>query len=381
MAEAIRSVNLGKRYRGPNGSRPTEALKDVTFDVAVGEAVGLIGRNGAGKSTLLRILSRVTRPSSGYADVRGHVGALLEVGTGFHPDLTGRENVFLGGALIGMSKKDIHLRLDEIVAFSEIGPFLDMPVKRYSSGMFARLGFSVAAHLLPSILIVDEVLAVGDTSFQAKCLVRMRELASSGTTVLFVSHNLLALSDLCPRSLLLREGELLFDGTTADAIASYRRSLMRAVDRGSEDVVVAVDGVSSRPAFEVRSGDPLRIEATVLGAMAARRRGIIANVHIDGGDGRPIVHLRSDFAGAALEVGPGPAVVATEIESLPLAPGSYWLWVRLSSLDAGQPMIVDSSRIELQVTGDSTREALVLPQHRFRVSQVEVPAIAEPVDV
>src|SRR5579884_2670850 len=179
------------------------ALKDVSFEIGMGEATGVIGRNGAGKSTLLKILSRITEPTTGYADVHGRVGSLLEVGTGFHPELTGRENIFLNGAVLGMKRSEIKARFDQIVAFAGVEAFLDTPVKRYSSGMDARLAFSVAAHLEPDILIVDEVLAVGDAEFQKKCLGRMSEVAGEGRTVLFVSHNMAAVTRLCRHAVLL----------------------------------------------------------------------------------------------------------------------------------------------------------------------------------
>src|SRR6202007_2024083 len=178
------------------------ALKDVSFDVKQGEVVGLIGRNGAGKSTLLKILARITRPTEGHAEIRGRVGSLLEVGTGFHPELTGRENVYMSGAVLGMRKAEIERKFDEIVAFSEVERFLDTPLKYYSSGMQMRLAFAVAAHLEPEILLVDEVLAVGDASFQKKCLGKMKQVSHEGRTILFVSHNMAAVKALCSRAIL-----------------------------------------------------------------------------------------------------------------------------------------------------------------------------------
>jgi len=220
----IRAENLSKRYF--LGKRPRSilgekkqkneafwALKDVSFEIKAGEVVGIIGRNGAGKSTMLKILSRITKPTGGYAEIRGRVGSLLEVGTGFHPELTGRENIFLNGAILGMHRWEINKKFDEIVAFAEIDQFLDTPVKRYSSGMYVRLAFAVAAHLDPEILIVDEVLAVGDAVFQKKCLGKMGEVAAKeGKTVLFVSHNIEAVSRLCTQAIFLQNGSLkLFD--------------------------------------------------------------------------------------------------------------------------------------------------------------------------
>jgi lipopolysaccharide transport system ATP-binding protein len=200
------------------------ALRDVSFQVRSGEVLGLIGRNGAGKSTALKILSRITEPTSGRVRIRGRVASLLEVGTGFHPELTGRENIFLNGAVLGMKRAEIRRRFDEIVAFSQIEKFLDTPVKRYSSGMYVRLAFAVAAHLEPEILVVDEVLAVGDAEFQKKCLARMGDVAKSGRTVLLVSHSMQAVTRLCTRCLLLHGGQIKMDGSAAQVSNAYLNS-------------------------------------------------------------------------------------------------------------------------------------------------------------
>ncbi|MGB3905742.1 MAG: ABC transporter ATP-binding protein [Anaerolineae bacterium] len=257
---AIRVEGLGKRYRigGPQEryktlrdtitdvavapvrrlrrlgqpAPPEEiiwALKDVSFEVKHGEVLGIIGRNGAGKTTLLKVLSRITEPTEGYAELHGRVGSLLEVGTGFHPELTGRENIYLNGAILGMKRAEIDARFDEIVAFAEIEKFLDTPVKRYSSGMHVRLAFAVAAHLEPEILLVDEVLAVGDVAFQKKCLGKMGDVAKEGRTVLFVSHNMAAVENLCQRGLLVDQGRVSYIGSQTGAIAQYLKSLSGSV--------------------------------------------------------------------------------------------------------------------------------------------------------
>ena len=206
------------------------ALKDTSFDVQPGEVVGLIGRNGAGKSTLLKILSEITYPTEGRVEIRGRVGSLLEIGTGFHPELTGRENIFLNGAILGMTRAEIKRKFDEIVAFAEVDKFIDTPVKRYSSGMYVRLAFAVAAHLEPEILLVDEVLAVGDAQFQKKCLGKMSDVAhGEGRTILFVSHNMAAIESLCDRCILLQGGTLGSDGPTDQVIARYQTLMSSAI--------------------------------------------------------------------------------------------------------------------------------------------------------
>lgn len=215
--------SLFKPKVADDGSRDLWALKDVSFEVPRGQVMGVIGRNGAGKSTLLKILSRITDPTSGSALIHGRVGSLLEVGTGFHPELTGRENVFLNGSILGMSRREIERKFDEIVEFSEIGVFIDTPVKRYSSGMYTRLAFSVAANLDPEILIIDEVLSVGDAAFQKKCLIKINHLMRSGRTVLFVSHNIGSINELCSTAILLHKGQMVASGSVSSAIEEYTK--------------------------------------------------------------------------------------------------------------------------------------------------------------
>ncbi|MBP3959329.1 ABC transporter ATP-binding protein [Gemmata sp. G18] len=217
---------LARALRGGRTSTAPEAndfwaLRGVSFEVKRGEVVGIIGRNGAGKSTLLKILSRIADPTGGRVELRGRVGSLLEVGTGFHPELTGRENIFLNGSVLGMSRSEITRSFDAIVAFAGVEQFLDTPVKRYSSGMYVRLAFAVAAHLNPEILIIDEVLAVGDAEFQNRCLGKMREVSAGGRTVLFVSHNMTAVQNLCSRAIVLAEGQVVTDGPPAEAVRAY----------------------------------------------------------------------------------------------------------------------------------------------------------------
>ena len=237
-ARTLQEDILGLFRRSRSGSRKAEiwALKNVSFNVASGEVVGLIGRNGAGKSTLLKILSRITEPTSGIADIYGRVGSLLEVGTGFHTELTGRENIFLSGSILGMRKDEITRKYDEIVEFSGVEKYIDTPVKRYSSGMAVRLAFAVAAHLDPEVLLIDEVLAVGDAAFQKKCLGKMSEVAGSGRTIIFVSHNMGAIKGLCSRAIWLEGGEVKGDGPVDDVVQQY---LVASTDGGEWHTEIA----------------------------------------------------------------------------------------------------------------------------------------------
>jgi lipopolysaccharide transport system ATP-binding protein len=281
---ALRDVLAGKfkgllNRKSETGNRKSLeefwALKDISFEVREGEAVGIIGRNGAGKSTLLKLLSRITEPSRGRIELDGRVASLLEVGTGFHPELTGRENVFLNGAVLGMHRAEIKKKFDEIVAFAEVEKFLDTPVKHYSSGMYMRLAFAVAAHLEPEILIVDEVLAVGDAEFQKKCLGKMEDVSKGGRTVLFVSHNMGAISRLCSRAVLLRQGSVEADGTPADVIARYLSSVYESGatrewplnDAAPGNEIVRLRAVrilvNDQPAMEaIKITDPVDVEIT-----------------------------------------------------------------------------------------------------------------------
>jgi lipopolysaccharide transport system ATP-binding protein len=274
--DSMRDFLAGLLRRGTNGKKTDLwALNGISFSVDEGETLGIIGRNGAGKSTLLKILSRITRPTKGFAEIRGRVGSLLEVGTGFHGELSGRENVYLNGAILGMKQAEIDKKFDEIVAFSEIEEFLDTPVKHYSSGMYMRLAFAVAAHLEPDVLIVDEVLAVGDTAFQRKCLDKMRDVGSSGRTVLFVTHDMSAVARICDRAIIIEKGKIVSDGRPVDSIREYMSgTLGHSAERSyeHEEVVPQSDVVTlrlvrivdrsgeSRRAFDIR--EDIGIEVT-----------------------------------------------------------------------------------------------------------------------
>jgi len=309
-----------------------QALREVSFTVKQGEAIGLIGHNGAGKSTLLKVLSRIIEPSSGWADVTGRVGSLLEVGTGFHPELTGRENVFLNGAILGMRRAEIRARFDEIAEFADVDRFLDTPVKRYSSGMSVRLAFAVAAHLEPEILLVDEVLAVGDAAFQRKSLAKMAEVANAGSTVIFVSHNLATIQALCSRGILLERGAVIADAPVDEAVSQYLRGLERSAsddllnrkDRNgwkeSQVKRLAVYDVASGEADVVVGGRPAKIvvEFTELLPMMEVELTIVNSL------GHPVTTLDSELSSVTdvrdPELGPR---IECEIDSLPLIPGRY----------------------------------------------------------
>jgi lipopolysaccharide transport system ATP-binding protein len=264
MWNGISSV-FGRGHRGELSdhvdSREFWALRDVSLDVYEGDVLGVVGRNGAGKTTLLKILARITEPTSGYAELRGKVGALLEVGTGFHPELTGRENIYLNGGILGMSRQQIRAKFDEIVAFSEVEKFIETPVKRYSSGMFVRLAFAVAAHLEPEILIIDEVLAVGDVNFQRKCLGKMEDVAREGRTVIFVSHNTGAVAELCTRAILLEGGEKMVEGTVPEVLDAYAELM---ANRGGSTVALSVDASLPASVLEVAIEDGNGAPATAL---------------------------------------------------------------------------------------------------------------------
>lgn len=305
------------------------ALRDVSFEVQVGEVVGIIGSNGAGKSTLLKILSRITSPSAGRAVIRGRVSSLLEVGTGFHMELTGRENVYMNGSILGMSKSEIDRKFDEIVDFAGVERFLDTPIKRYSSGMTVRLAFAVAAHLEPEILIIDEVLAVGDAEFQQKCLGKIGAVAGQGRTVLFVSHNLSAVQFLCERGVLLAEGRVLAQGPTDEVLARYRsrpdtarRALLDEAPRTGGSGSLRLTEIALVGSDVVRTGGPLRVlirfRATEAGVRATAL-GLSLWTMLD----ERIISVASDVTGNA----PDDLVdhVVCTIPELPLLRGVYWL--------------------------------------------------------
>jgi lipopolysaccharide transport system ATP-binding protein len=374
---AIRAEGLSKRYRIQQGARARYgtlrdalveavrapfsrrsspdsagndsyiwALKDVSFEVKRGEVVGIIGRNGAGKTTLLKILSRITEPTEGYAEVRGRVGSLLEVGTGFHPELTGRENIYLNGAILGMKKAEIDRKFDEIVSFAEIQKFIDTPVKFYSSGMYVRLAFAVAAHLDPEILLVDEVLAVGDAAFQKKCLGKMGEVAAGGRTVLFVSHNMAAVQGLCNKALWLEAGKCQLIGTVQEVVSQY----LMSIDLTSKpDLTRIVAGRSGNgyvrfvdwsvvdeyygEGYIVRSNHPCTFRIRYDSAGMAELRDVSVSLTIKDVLGQPITTAATIFQNKDFAVLPPQGILTCHFERLPLVPGVYTvhLWCKVGS--------------------------------------------------
>ena len=312
------------------------ALKDINFEIKRGEVVGIIGRNGAGKSTLLKILSRITEPSEGRVTIKGRVASLLEVGTGFHPELTGRENIFLNGAILGMTRAEIRRKFDEIVDFADIEKFLDTPVKRYSSGMYVRLAFAVAAHLEPEILIVDEVLAVGDAEFQKKCLGKMRDVAGHGRTVLFVSHNMGAVRQLCEFAYLLRGGHLVMTGTTDHVLPHYLESddLGLLKDGVLSDVRRIGKGELRFRRVTIFDDDDRRLEKPIAGRPCrfvleiegtGKRGATRAGLGINDTLGRPLVVLANEASSnERIVIGSGDCL-ACRIDKMPLTEGRYAL--------------------------------------------------------
>ena len=322
-----------RRLRGGERDTSSEnrfwALTDVSFEVRPGEVVGIIGRNGAGKSTLLKVLSRITAPTKGQVEIRGRIASLLEVGTGFHAELTGRENIRLNGAILGMSSAEVARKFDQIVAFSGVEKFIDTPVKHYSSGMYMRLAFSVAAHLEPEILVIDEVLAVGDAEFQKKCLGKMSEVAGQGRTVLFVSHNMSAISVLCQSAILLESGTVALKGDSATAIARYGAL---SQDAGAD---VVEHREFSGPYFSrvsistphVNFGDALHLKCSIL-SPAKLRAAIEIEIHDDLGL-RIIYASTAPMSGEEFDLAKGETILDLKVGPLPLARGDYkaYLWL------------------------------------------------------
>ncbi|RLC86388.1 MAG: ABC transporter ATP-binding protein [Chloroflexi bacterium] len=355
MSLAIRFENVSKKFnlhherkrsfqelalglfRRDNGSREEFwALRDVDFNVEQGETVGLIGPNGAGKSTALKLVSRIIEPTSGRIKVNGRVGALLELGAGFHPDLTGRENIYLNGSILGLGRAEIERKLDDIIAFAELERFIDVPVKHYSSGMYVRLGFSVAVHTDPEVLLVDEVLAVGDAAFQRKCLERIDRMRSEGVTVLFVSHNAETVRTICSRAVWLDDGQLLADGSAESVVARYlthswdsEEGKLKPRDEndrrwgGGEVRIMSVRllGGDGREKQQFKAGEPLTVEMRYRAEKRVERP--VFGLAIHRSDGTHITGPNTQFAGYEIPQIKGEGVVQYTVHSLPLLEGSY----------------------------------------------------------
>jgi len=321
---------------GKSEDRAFWALKDINFEVMPGEVVGIIGRNGAGKSTLLKILSRITEPTTGQVDLYGRVGSLLEIGTGFHGELTGRENIYLNGAILGMKFVEIDRKFDEIVAFAEVEKFIDTPVKHYSSGMYLRLAFSVAAHLEPEILVVDEVLAVGDVSFTKKCLGKMDDVAKQGRTVLFVSHAMSAVQNLCGSAMVLTQGQIKFYGETERAIKQYLadgESQVGACDlspiqnrNGSGKICLTKFWVEDSTAAQVAtltSGETCSMVVEYVSVEECHRRNVFLSITIHTLTGMPVSAISTKLSGQNFETVPPKGRISFEMPRLPLTAGRY----------------------------------------------------------
>jgi len=347
----VRLDGVGKQYRLGARRRSPEfwALKNVTFDVPRGASVGIIGRNGAGKSTLLKLLAGITAPTEGRITIHGRLAALIEVGSGFHPELTGRENIFLSGAILGMRRQDLAAKLRSIVDFAGVGGFVDTPVKWYSSGMYVRLGFSIAAHLEPDILLVDEVLAVGDAEFQMKCLARINELRRQGATIIFISHDLTAVERLCDTAVLLDKGRVMAIGAPASIVAEYHRRITSAETSVGDYPALAREGALKigsltlhdidRPdALAARAGAPLAVS---IGYSAARAlAGVVFQLTYYSSDGKTVLATaQAGETGSGLSVGPPGGQIEFVCPALALKPGAYY--VGATARDAATNHVID----------------------------------------
>lgn len=370
------------------------ALQELDFDIQHGEIVGIVGRNGNGKSTLLKILSRITSPTTGYADLQGRVCSLLEVGTGFHPELSGAENIFLNGSILGMTRREIQKKFDAIVAFSEVEKFLNMPVKRYSSGMRVRLAFSVAAYLDPDILIIDEVLAVGDLAFQKKCLQRMNEVARSGRTILFVSHNMPAIESLCQRTIWLMHGRIHMDGATSKVVPKFVQAMTHSggAENGAEVDLenhphrvahsrpimkkLRLKSIQGDPSSLFGVGEGMQIELSYDACDAPSGMGF--NIRIYHENGQPLMQLHSRIQSKLVISRNQSGTVRCNISSMPLLPGEYSVDVEVGTWSEPMDRIESAARFRIEArdfygTGElpnSTDGSFVLPAEWSEVSTI-----------
>ncbi len=351
------------------------AVRDVSFAVAPGEALAIIGPNGAGKSTILKLLNRILPPTQGRCEVRGRAGALIEVAAGFHPDLTGRENVFLQGAIMGMRRAEIARKFDDIVDFAGVGEFVDTPVKRYSSGMNARLGFSVAAHLDPDVLIIDEVLSVGDAVFQEQCIARMRQLAASGVPLVFVSHNLPAVLDLCTRGLVLVRGTAAFQGTAAEAVRHYRAATWaksasaaaKPTDEAIRITGVQVLDADGREAAVVRTGAAMRIRIGFDAVRPIERPQFAIDIHRDDGVYCSGISTRLDRWDTGTVEGQGS--IDLQLSRLMLTRGSYLLSAGIHDSHGARILDLQERAFPFSVVSDSRDLGAVSLEHAWAYSR------------
>lgn len=372
-----------KQYRLGTRRRSDKfwALKDVRFNVPQGASFGVIGRNGAGKSTLLKVLAGITAPTRGRITIGGRTAALIEVGSGFHPELTGRENVFLSGAILGMRRREIAANLASIVDFAGVGVFIDTPVKWYSSGMYVRLGFAIAAHLQPEILLVDEVLAVGDAEFQLKCLERIRDLRSQGVTIIFISHDLTTVEELCDEAVLLDKGEIVASGDPAAVVAQYHRTLV-AADRGSAEQLgdlprftadgsplkvtnLSLSGARGERQIGFRTGEPITVSLKYTAGRPTRD--IVFEVSYYSSDGRTLYATATNAQRPADVRPPGGAIHFT-CAALPLQPGAYYIGAVIR--DAATSHVIDwwDGGTTLYVEPGAAAPGQFFMAHTFRVS-------------
>ena len=397
MAIDVRCVRVSKRYRMRRGAAPSRglasralralrepghdfwALRDVSFEIARGETLGIVGRNGAGKSTILKLLSGITEPSEGEIAIVGRLSALIEVGSGFHPELTGRENVFLSGAILGMRRREIKARLDSIRDFSGVAAFLDMPVKYYSSGMYVRLGFAIAAHLEPDVLLVDEVLAVGDAEFQARCLQRIQELKRRGTTMVLVSHDLGAVEQLSDRAILVDGGRLAAAGRPADVIGHYQRLIggpdTQPIDGADEaeqaHPAVRITGLTlhtgeGTPVLAATAGAPLIARVTLERRTAGAAQ--VALTFYDFNAGTQLTQCVGDVPARGEPAESGELSVEFVFPELLLAPGAYTLGATVTPSGAARPTAWRFGRTTLYVQGSTAGRGIFAQPFECRVS-------------
>jgi len=350
------------------------ALRDVSFNVATGESVGIIGPNGAGKSTVLKLLSGILRPDGGEIAVRGRLAALIEVGAGFHGDLTGRENIFLNGAILGMSRREIRAKLDDIVAFAGLARFIDTPVKRYSSGMYARLGFSIASHVEPEVLLVDEVLSVGDAVFRLRCMDRMRQLVRAGTTLVFVTHDLDQMQAICPRAIVLEQGRTAFAGESREAVGVYMQAMSRSyaergleVAEGKSVEAVTVDGLEltdgiGHTIIWVRPDEPICAELSFTLHKCVPR--LVIELNMRATIAENLISVNSGRSDTYFDGRVGSHKVRLTLPTVPVSGGQYLWNVRMWDGDTGTPLIDTPFRYPMVVNdGGRVTGALSLPHH------------------